>query len=258
MVYDLMDTGCAEDGEPSNIAERIPGERLSLVSLLSNPLCCEMSLPELAAQCLRELGNYHRGEPCTDAYGLELLRRATFQDNQEAWAWVQHCFGGMVRGWLRRHPKREVACRLESDENYVAQTFERFSQATAFNQRVEFSTLAAALQYMRASLNGVILDMLRAYARPGEISLPGPGEPGEPLVEDSTDNGEVWETLQMILSNPREQRLAYLLFHCGLKPREIIRFCPQEWSDVQEIYRIQRNIMERLLRDADHLRWQLS
>ncbi|HEY6287260.1 MAG TPA: hypothetical protein VIX20_16460, partial [Ktedonobacteraceae bacterium] len=170
-----------------------------------------MSFPELAAQCLRELGNYRRGESCTDEYGLELLRRATFQDNQEAWAWVQHCFGGMVRGWLRRHPQREVACRLESEENYVAQTFERFWQATAFNQRVEFSTLAAALQYLRASLNGAILDMLRACGRPGEVSLPEPGEAGEPLVEDSTTNSEVWESLHKLLSNPREQRLAYLL-----------------------------------------------
>jgi DNA-directed RNA polymerase specialized sigma24 family protein len=255
MVYVLMDTGCAEDGEPSSAPEGIPAERLSPVSLPSNPPCCEMSLPVLAAQCLRELDHYQSGKTCTETYGLELLRRATFQGDQEAWEWVQHCYGGMVRGWLRRHPKREVACRLESEENYVAQTFERFWQATAFNQQVEFSTLAAALQYLRASLHGAILDMLRAYARPREVSLPGPGEP---LVENITDNGEVWEILQMILSNPREQRLAYLLFHCGLKPREIIRFCPQEWSDVQEIYRLRRNIMERLLRNADHLRWRTT
>jgi hypothetical protein len=77
-------------------------------------------------------------------------------------------------------------------------------------------------------------------------------------VEQNTENGEVWESLHMLLTNPREQRLAYLLFHCGLKPREIIRFCPQEWSDIQEIYRLRRNIMERLLRNADHLRWRLS
>ena len=243
MIYNLIDKGCAEGGKQTIAPESIPAERFSHVSFLSNHLCCEMGLPELAAQCLRELGNYRRGEPCTDAFGLELLRRATFQDNQEAWAWVQHCFGGMVRGWLRRHPQREVACRLESEENYVAQTFERFWQATAFNQRVEFSTLAAALQNLRASLHGAILDMLRAYVRPREISLPGPGEP---LVQDSSDNSEVWESLHMILSDPREQRLAYLLFHCGLKPREIIRFCPQEWSDIQEIYRVRRAIMERV------------
>jgi hypothetical protein len=62
----------------------------------------------------------------------------------------------------------------------------------------------------------------------------------------------------MLLTNPHEQQVAYLLFHCGLKPREIIRFCPQEWSDVQEIYRLRRNIKERLRRNADHLRWRLS
>jgi hypothetical protein len=248
MDYDRMETNCVGDGEPSNVATAIPAEQFSPASFLSNPLCCEMSLPELSAQCLRELGNYRLGEPCTDTYGLELLRRATFQDNQEAWAWVQHCFGGMVRGWLRCHPQREVACRLESEENYVAQTFERFWQATAFNQRVEFSTLAAALQYLRASLNGAILDILRANERSGDAPLP---EPGEPRVEDSTDSSEVWESLQAILLNPREKRLAYLLFHCGLGPREIVRFCPQEWSDIQEIYRLRRTIMKRFLLKAD-------
>ena len=143
-----------------------------------------------------------------------------------------------------------MAYRLESEENYVAQAFERFWQATAFNKRVEFSTLAAALQYLRASLNGAIMDMLRAYIRPREVSLPSPGEP---LVEDRIDDSEFWESLHMLLSNPREQRVAYLLFYCGLGPREIVRFCPQEWSSVQEIYRLRCTIMERFLRNADQL-----
>jgi hypothetical protein len=254
MVYDLIDTGYLEDGELSNVAADMLAERFSPASFLTTHLCCEASLAELAAQCMRELGNYRRGEACSDIYGLELLRRAIIQSDQETWSWVQYCFGGMVRGWLRRRPQREVACRLESDENYVAQTFERFWQATAFKQQVEFSTLAAALQYLHASLNGVILDELRVYARPREVLLPEPGEPLEPLVE----NSEVWESLHVLLTNPREQRVAYFLFHCGLKPREIIRFCPEEFSDVQEIYRLRRNIMERLLRNADYLRWRLS
>jgi hypothetical protein len=254
MVDHPMNTSYTNDGEPSTAPGKIPTERLSPISFLPNPSCCEINLPILAAQCLRELDHYLRGEPCTDAYGLELVHRATFQGNQEAWAWVQHCFGGMVRGWLRRHPQREVACCLESEENYVAQTFERFWQATASNQQVEFSILAVAVTYLRASLNGAILDTLRIYARSREVSLPEPGEPRELRVEDNTENSEVWENLHLKLSNPREQRVAYFLFHCGLKPREIIHFCPQEWSDLQEIYRLRRNIMEPLVRNADHLR----
>jgi len=250
MDEELMNTGCANDGEPSIAPKSLAAEWSSPVSALSNPPCSEMSIPVLAARCLRELDHYRRSEPCTEIYGIELFRRASVHGNQEAWASVQHCFGGMVRDWFRCHSSRETGCCLESEEHYIAQAFERFWQATALYQRVEFSQLAAASLYLRASLHGAILETLRAYERPRGVSLPGAGEP---RVEDSTDNGEAWNILKMRLSNPLEQRLAYLLFHCGLGPREIVHVCPQEFSDVQEIYRLRHNIMERLLCNADFL-----
>jgi len=52
--------------------------------------------------------------------------------------------------------------------------------------------------------------------------------------------------------------VANLLYHYNLKPREIVRFCQEEWPDVQEIYRLRRNILERLLRQTDQLRWWLN
>ncbi|SRR6266487_1156924 len=257
MVYDLMDIYYADNGELFTASASIPAEWVSPDSIMPNSLYSEMSNSMLAAHCQREISNYRRGEPCTDGYGVELLRRATVQGNQEAWGWMQECLGEVVRGWLRRHPHRAAAYRLDSEENYVAQAFVRFWQATTLTQRVEFKTLAAALQYLRASLNGAILDTLRAYSRSREVSLPEPGEPGEPQMEDSNDNGEVWDALKTMLPNARERRLAYLLFHCGLKSREIVRFCPQEFSDIHEIYRMRRSIVERLLRNADQLQWRL-
>lgn len=217
-----------------------------------------LSNAALAEQCFLELGAYRRGEPCDEAYGLELFRRATVEGDSQAWEWVQHCFGEIVLAWLRRHPSRASACRLEREENYVALTFERFWQATALSQHVAFKSLAGALQYLRASLHGAILDTLRAYSRPKEDCLPEPGEAGEPGAEDQTESLEVWEIVQTLLPNRRERRLAYLLYHCGLKPREIVQFCAPEWSDVQEIYRLRRNILDRLTRNADQLRWRLS
>jgi hypothetical protein len=61
-----------------------------------------------------------------------------------------------------------------------------------------------------------------------------------------------------LLPNDRERRLAYLLFHCHLKPREIVHFCFEEFNEVQEVYRLRRNIFERLLRSADIIRWRLA
>jgi hypothetical protein len=72
-------------------------------------------------------------------------------------------------------------------------------------------------------------------------------------MEDHPTSLEVWNRLQVLLISERERRLAYLLYHCGLSPREIVRCCPQEWNDVQEIYRLRHTILERLLRNADQL-----
>lgn len=253
-MHEPMDRRGTDDGEHFLTPQHVASKRSSPVSRTREPVRSTMCF---SAQCRREISMDCCGDPSTDEHDVELFRRATVQGDQDARAWVQQCLSEVVHDWLRRHPSREAACRLESEEHYVAQTFEHFWQATV-QQQVTFRTLGGALQYLRASLHGAILDTLRTYSRPGEVALPEPGEPGEPQAEDVTSSSEVWDILQTILSNEREQRLAYLLFHCGLKPREIVRFCPQEWSDVHEIYRLRRTIMERLLRNADQLRWRLS
>jgi hypothetical protein len=50
----------------------------------------------------------------------------------------------------------------------------------------------------------------------------------------------------------------YLLFHCGLKAREIVQHCSNAFSDVHEIYRLRRNLIDRLTRNADLLHWKLG
>ena len=227
-------------------------------SLTLNQLCSEMNATELAAHCVRELNNYRRGESSTEMYSVELLRRATVQGDQDAWLWMQQCFSELVLSWLSSHPKREAACELDSEENYIARTFERFWQATALTQHIEFNSLAGALHYLQTCLNGAVIDTLRANSLSKEIPLQEPNEPGELQSEDNFESNDVWDNLKKVIPNGKEQRLAYLLFHCGLKPRQILLFCPQEFSDLHEIYRLRSNLMNRLARNADLLRWQLN
>ena len=227
-------------------------------SLTLNQSGSEMTTTELAAHCVGEFNNFRRGEPGTEKYSVELLRRATVQGELEARVWIQQCFSELVLSWLRCHPDRGTASELDSEENYVAQTFERFWQATALTQHIEFNSLAGALQYLHACLNGAIIDTMRAFSRSKEIPLPDSSEPGEFQVEDEFASNDVWDNLKKVIPNGVEQRLAYLLFHCGLKPRQIMLFCPQEFSDIHDIYRLRSNMMNRLLRNADLLRCRLN
>jgi hypothetical protein len=164
----------------------------------------------------------------------------------------------MVHDWICRHPQRAMACRRMGEENYVTQAFERFWQATAYNQQIEFRSLAAALQYLRASVNGAILDTLRTYQRPEEVSLPESGAAGEPSRKNETYSREFWDILNGLFPNPREQRLAYLLFNCGFKPRELVHVYSPELSTVQVISVLRRTMMERVSSHRDFLRWRLS
>ena len=103
-----------------------------------------------------------------------------------------------------------------------------------------------------------MMDTLRAYSRPWEEPIHDHGYPNEPLIEDRYHADELWETIKSILATEREKRVAYLLFHCNLKPREIVRYCPAEFSSEEEIYRLKRNIMERIMRNISTIRWKLS
>jgi hypothetical protein len=194
-----------------------------------------------------------RSNSSNDEYVVELLHRAMMNADQNARVKVQQCLCGTVRSWFHRHPHREALCRLDSEENFVNVTFERFWKV-AIDKQIECNSLTTALQYLRASLNGTILDRMRASSRLKEVALPGTGFPEEFLLEYVSSSAEIWERDQRQLLNVREQRLAYLLFHCGLKPKEIIQCCSQEFSDVCEIYHLRRNIIERILCNVDHLR----
>jgi DNA-directed RNA polymerase specialized sigma24 family protein len=217
-----------------------------------------MKLWALADRCMSEINKYHRGEASSDQYCLEIFRRAMLEHNDEAWHLLVGRFQEFLLAAFRRHPRCEVASRLDSPENYVAKAFERLWVAAAHNQQVTFTSLGGALRYLRVCLDSTILDMLRASARRNEVPLPEPGFAMEPAVEDQDEGGELWEVIRAMLPNERERRLAFLLYHCNLKPREIVRLRPQEFSNVDEIYRLRRNIVDRLERGKDLIRYKLS
>jgi hypothetical protein len=216
-------------------------------SLTLNQSGSGMTAAELAAHCVGEINTFLRGEPGTETYSVELLRLATVQGDMVARAWIQQCFHELVLSWFRSHPDRGVANELHGEEYYVALTFESFWQATTLTQCVEFNSLTGVLQYLHACLNGAMIDTLRTYSRSKKIALLNRGEPGKLLIEDKFESNGVWDSLKKVIPNGDEQRLAFLLFHCGLKPRQIMLFCPQEYSDVHEIYRLRSNILNRLV-----------
>ena len=175
---------------------------------------------------------------------LELLRRASTQGDLLTWVTFRKSLEATVLTWLHEHPGKEAACHLQSEQYFVALAFERLLHATVKGQ-VACETLSEVLVFLRVSLNGAILETLRVFSQPGVNSnlwLVG---------HDRLEGNAIWNRLLSRLPNLREQHLAYLLYHCGLEPAEIVLYWPQEWSDAQEVARLRRSILARLMQGPE-------
>jgi DNA-directed RNA polymerase specialized sigma24 family protein len=217
----------------------------------------EMSLEALAHRSLLEMHKFRRKEPSDDQYCLELFRRALVEQNEAAWNTVYTYWQESVRHWFRRNANCAAALRHDDEQTYIDDTFKRFWQSVKA-QPLEFSSLASVLWYLRLCLNSVMIDTLRTYARKKVHALPEPDSPDELLVEDSYHECEWWSVIESMLKDERERRAIYLLYHCGLKPKEIMLRCPGEFTDEQEIYRLRRNGLDRLKRNSDQLLHKLG
>ena len=193
-----------------------------------------------------------------ETYCIEQLRCITLHNDQDARKIVQELLKETVQRWLSQHPRRAEACSLESEEKYITDAFNRFFVLIA-HQHLEFSQLSSALPHLKASLDSAILDSLRAFSRPRAISQTKTDGKSKKNVAGSTDTIIVWKILKEAFPNAREQRIAYLLFHCGLSPKKIVNTFPQEFQDVQEIFHLRHSIFELLLHRLNQLdEWQES
>jgi DNA-directed RNA polymerase specialized sigma24 family protein len=221
----------------------------------------EMSLEALASRSLLEVHKFRHKESGDERYCLELLRRALVEQDERVWSILYTQWQESVRRWFRANANCTSALRYDDEQTYIDDTFKRF-WLSAKGQQIELSSLAAMLRYLHLCLNSVIIDTLRAYARKQVQPLPEPGSPEDPRVEDSYHESEWWSVIESMLADQRERRVIYLLYHCGLKAKEIVLRCPGEFADEREIYRLRRNGLDRLKRNSNKLvhklGWQID
>ena len=195
---------------------------------------------------INEAGECDYGDVDHDQHYLEMFRRALKQRNHAAQRWLEHHFSAMLIDWIQAHPSRDLACRLHPKEYFVVQAFKRCWQTSLQHYEFEFKNMADVLYYLRVYLNAAILDALRNYSRQGNTPLPASLIARESFSNQDDSSQEIWSNIEGKLSDARERRLAYLLFHCALRPVEIVRSCPQDFNDVQEVSNMRRDIMKLL------------
>jgi len=104
-------------------------------------------------------------------------------------------------------------------------------------------------------VHSVIADEVRSrQARQYEETLeliehePASNDPAEDVVSNISAQG-LWQIIQEELNSDDERVLIYLAYIQGMKPSEISRQHSRLFPSVEDVYRIKRNVLERLRRN---------
>lgn len=215
-----------------------------------------MDVDDLSDACMKESAKFFRDEISDDRYCYELFRRALKLQNQHAWESVWKNYRNLVSGWVRNNGSFETA-NMSVDE-LVTLSFEKFWHAICTGRTFDgFPSLQALLQYLRTCCASAVTDSFRRHKHErflididDALSLAGSHRPEGQLIEDE-ERTLFWEKIQGLLQNESERLLIHSYFVIGLKPRQIQERYSGEFPAIQDVYRVKRNIMNRLKRADD-------
>jgi RNA polymerase sigma factor (sigma-70 family) len=212
-----------------------------------------LSTSKLADRC-RENNEKYRHDPSSSdsRYCFELLRRAIWQVDEEAWDHVYKIYSKQIETKIR---SRLDSASRETVEDLVQQTWARLYKNITPDTWQDFPDLPRLLSYMNRSAISVTIDHLRQLQRRREkIKL------AEELDENSQNNEpdteviqellqkQLWRCIRQVCKDSDEKLLAELVWIYKLKPQAIAAEYPDKFDDAADVSRRKRNLKERLQR----------
>jgi hypothetical protein len=222
-----------------------------------SPLVNNLSVGELARRCRLEAEKFVAGRACDGVYGLELFRRAIFQQDEAAWHAFYTQYQRLVAYWVQQHSKYRSSG--EEVGYFVNAAFVRlWASVSRRRMQVQFHSLSGLLRYLKFCTYSAIEDECRRWQhwRRTAVAL----DDGWEMLVDQVPSAEVgvigraaseslMRSLLRRLQGEEEEVVAVLSWMHGLQPQEIQARRPDLFADATRIYQIKRNIVNRLARD---------
>jgi DNA-directed RNA polymerase specialized sigma24 family protein len=215
-----------------------------------------MSVTALVAAHRAEMSKRDNGRPNSDAFGVELFRRAVADRDPSAWEAVVQQYRGLVRTWVRGHAAY-ASSRADADDIAI-HAFARFWSAVGPDKQAVFTELAASMRYLKMCVHSVLLDEVRALARTPEPSA-GEQDAEELAVEHDSEDlvfsrlaaAELWGAVTRALTDEAERLVVYLSYARGLKPSAIWARHSDRFASVADVHRVKRNALDHLRRSPE-------
>jgi|SRR5436305_1515340 len=213
-----------------------------------------LSVTDLAQFCTEETNKFLKQIASNDSFCLELFRRAIVDRDDDAWRSIYQQYAPLVLTWVTQHQSATPILGQEGSAPLVNAAFAKFSQALTPAKMENFVSLAAILKYLKLCVHSVVADEVRArQMRQFEDTLemitqePASDDPAEDVVSNMAAQ-DLWQIIEEELHGAEERIVIYQAYVQGMKPSEICAQSRQLFPTVDDVYRIKRNVLERLRR----------
>ena len=212
---------------------------------------------QVAQACLEESKQARQQE---QGSCFELFCRAFDQQDSVAWEAIQTQYHKLMRQWL--HASASDLLRVEEEEDLLQESLHHFWQTLAKQStsiRIRFPHVGALLNYLRQCTYTAVVTQRRRQQKQTLLY-----EKLSRLAQDegSTQELAYWEkgeeTIQQLqqvrayisnsVADPQEQLLLHLTYRLGLKPKEIVARCPEDFATVKEVQRVKERLLKRMRR----------
>jgi hypothetical protein len=212
-----------------------------------------LDVDRLADECAEQTARFFSRTQHNTDYCFELFRRAIVSCNSFAWEKIYIIYQPLVASWVSRHSGMGIVG--EEIDYFVNGAFDKMWSAMNVEKFSQFQDLASLLRYLQTCVHSVVVDHTRSN-QIGTTNLENWSNlapPDSPLIEqyvtDKLERLRLWQMIFRLLKDEKELVVLRCSFVYDLKPSEVYAAYPELFKSLEELYRVKRNLLNRLRRN---------
>lgn len=222
-------------------------------------LATQLSTADLIQEVEREIQMYLHAQVAIDASSssYELFRRAIVENDEHAWIGIYTLYASLVSSWIIRL-KNDVS--QEDLLSLMNGTFAKFARSSSAHRFADFPNVSHLLAYLKKCAQSIFFDAQRS--RQWQMAtcesyeeilktLDTASSHDDPAntVETILSLQEIWRIISTMVTAQEELLILHQCCLAGCTPSELQRLYPTIYPSIDDVYRIKRNVLQRLRRN---------
>jgi DNA-directed RNA polymerase specialized sigma24 family protein len=209
----------------------------------------EISPSQLAARCRNT-----QPDDSHEPFCFELFRRAIAEGSSLCWHYLHNQYYSLVRYWVYRRGPPDP----DTTDDLTQDALTAFWRSYTPDKVARARGLGDVLAYLKSCAASAVAQA-RREAKRRVLEAEWDEQVADACISTRSAEAsalrqmnaqQLWAIVEARCNDERERIVACLVFKFNLKPGDIVERLPDLFPDVSVVYRVKRNLLARLRRDA--------